>query len=130
MFKNLLKFILGQLLAIAVLLGTGLIVALYFVNRTAVNPPKPMFANDNPTNQITKPKAIAKPKPEKKVTSSLDSGTCGPRNTEKVPITPKLFGYAGIGRAWEGLPWKYCSTSRGSPFGRWLAPLLFLDYHS
>jgi cytoskeletal protein RodZ len=70
MFKNLLKFILGQLLAIAVLLGTGLIVALYFVNRTAVNPPKPMFANDNPTNQITKPKAIAKPKPEKKVTSS------------------------------------------------------------
>ncbi|MFM5899443.1 MAG: SH3 domain-containing protein [Dolichospermum sp.] len=53
-----------------VLLASGLIVALYFVNRTAVNPPKPMFANDNPTNEITKPKAITQPKPEKKVISS------------------------------------------------------------
>ncbi|BAY19119.1 hypothetical protein NIES2109_50630 [Nostoc sp. HK-01] len=56
MLSGLLKLILGFVLAIAVLLGTGLTVALYFVNQTAIPPNKPIFANDNPSvkNQTTK----------------------------------------------------------------------------
>jgi hypothetical protein len=69
MFENLLKFILGFVLALAVLSGTGLIVAFYFVNRTAVNPPKPIFANDNSTSQTKKPQAISQTEPKEKIIS-------------------------------------------------------------
>lgn len=73
MLSGLLKLILGFILAIAVLLGTGLTVALYFVNRTAIPPTKPIFANDNPSlkNQTTKeakdksaPTLVTESKPE------------------------------------------------------------------
>jgi cytoskeletal protein RodZ len=66
------KYILGFLLAIAVLLGSGLTIALYFVNRTAVPPERPKFANDNPKPKPQKPKAVkvkATPKSETKTTS-------------------------------------------------------------
>ncbi|MTJ10970.1 MULTISPECIES: SH3 domain-containing protein [unclassified Anabaena] len=79
MFTNLLKFILGFVLAIAVLLGTGLTVALYFVNRTAVAPPKPMFANDNPSSNTPKPKASVKP---------LAGGKATPKSSPKPKPTP------------------------------------------
>jgi uncharacterized protein YgiM (DUF1202 family) len=46
MISNLLKFILGIILAIAVLIGGGVAAALYFINRTAIPPAKPVFAND------------------------------------------------------------------------------------
>ncbi|WP_066380999.1 SH3 domain-containing protein [Anabaena sp. CA = ATCC 33047] len=49
MFSGLLKFILGFLLAIAVLVGSGVAVALYFINRTAIPPARPIFANDSPS---------------------------------------------------------------------------------
>ncbi|MCC5635755.1 SH3 domain-containing protein [Nostoc sp. CHAB 5844] len=73
MLSGLLKLILGFVLAIAVLLGTGLTVALYFVNRTAIPPTKPIFANDNPSlkNQAAKeandksaPTSTTEPEPE------------------------------------------------------------------
>jgi hypothetical protein len=57
MLSNLLKFILGVLLAIAVLLGSGLTVALYFINRNSA-PPKPIFANDNPSVRPKNTKAV------------------------------------------------------------------------
>ncbi|AFZ58268.1 SH3 domain-containing protein [Anabaena cylindrica FACHB-243] len=58
MIVGVFKYILGFLLAIAVLLGSGLTVALYFVNRTAIPPERPKFANDNPKPKPDKPKAI------------------------------------------------------------------------
>jgi len=78
MFTNLLKFILGFALAIAVLCGTGLTVALYFVNRTAITPPKPMYANDNPSNQAKKPQAIPKSQPK---TQNTPNPTTSPTST-------------------------------------------------
>jgi Bacterial SH3 domain len=71
MISGLLKLILGFVLAIAVLLGTGVTVALYFVNRTAIPPAKPTFANDNPAfkNQDTK-ETKTKSKPESKPETS------------------------------------------------------------
>jgi hypothetical protein len=56
MISNLLKFILGFFLAIAILIGTGVATALYFMNRTAIPPSKPVFANDNPTQRTQNPK--------------------------------------------------------------------------
>ncbi|MBD2386844.1 SH3 domain-containing protein [Cylindrospermum sp. FACHB-282] len=58
MFSGLLKFILGFFLAIVVLIGSSATIALYFVNRTAIPPAKPMFANDNASVKVKNPKAI------------------------------------------------------------------------
>ncbi|MDJ0695260.1 MAG: SH3 domain-containing protein [Mastigocoleus sp. MO_188.B34] len=48
MFVNILKFLFGFALAIAILAGGGVVAALYFINRNAVTPNKPMFDNDRP----------------------------------------------------------------------------------
>jgi cytoskeletal protein RodZ len=89
MLTNLLKVILGFVLAIAVLLGTGLTVALYFVNRTAVTPPKPIYPNDNPSFQAKKPKAIAKSPPKKPATPNpTSSPTATPNPTSSPTATP------------------------------------------
>ena len=91
MLTNLLKVILGFILAIAVLLGTGLTVALYFVNRTAVTPPKPLYANDNPSKQIKKPKATPKSQSQKSATpnpTSSPTATPTPTPTESPKALP------------------------------------------
>jgi hypothetical protein len=44
---------LGFLLAIAVLLGSSVAVALYFMNRTSIPPAKPLYSNDNPALKTT-----------------------------------------------------------------------------
>lgn len=49
MFSNILKVILGVLLAMAILVGSSAALAIYFMNRTSINPPKPVFSNDNAT---------------------------------------------------------------------------------
>ena len=88
MFINLLKFILGVVLALAVLLGTGLVVALYFVNRTAVTPPKPLYANDKPSVPAKKAKAIPESSPKKQTTPSPISSptpTPTPTPTKSLP---------------------------------------------
>ena len=46
MFSNILKIILGVLLAIAILVGGSAALAIYFMNRTSIAPPKPVFSND------------------------------------------------------------------------------------
>ncbi|TAF07935.1 MAG: SH3 domain-containing protein [Nostocales cyanobacterium] len=76
MLSGLLKLILGFLLAIAVLLGSGVTIALYFVNRTAIPPEKPMFANDNP-----------KPKPDKPKVAQVKT-TSKPQSSPKPTPTP------------------------------------------
>ena len=47
MLSNILKVILGVLLAMAILVGGSAALAIYFMNRTSINPPKPVFSNDN-----------------------------------------------------------------------------------
>jgi Bacterial SH3 domain len=59
MISNLFKFILGFLLAMAILVGGGVATALYFMNRSAIVPPKPIYANDNPQVKAQAPKTPA-----------------------------------------------------------------------
>ncbi|MEA5577134.1 SH3 domain-containing protein [Anabaena sp. UHCC 0451] len=84
MLSGLLKLILGFLLAIAVLLGSGVTIALYFVNRTAVPPAKPTYANDNPKPKPDKPKVT-----QAKATSNPKaSSTPKPTPTESPQSLP------------------------------------------
>ena len=77
-----LKLILGFSLAIAVLLGSGVTIALYFINRTAVQPEKPIFANDRPKGITQKPKAT----PVKNTSTSKSKPT--PKPTPKKTAKP------------------------------------------
>jgi Bacterial SH3 domain len=54
--SNVLKYILGIFLAIVVLIGGGVATALYLMNRTAVPPTKPIFANDSAKIKAQAPK--------------------------------------------------------------------------
>ncbi len=56
MVSKLLKYVLGFVLAIAVLIGGGVATALYFMNRTAIPPTKPVFANDSAEVKAQAPK--------------------------------------------------------------------------
>ncbi len=56
MFSGLTKFILGFFLAIAVLIGGGAAIALYFMNRTGIAPAKPIYSNDSPSVKAQAPK--------------------------------------------------------------------------
>ncbi len=107
MFTNLLKFILGVVLALAVLLGTGLTVALYFVNRTAVTPPKPTYPNDNPSKQAKKPKPSPKTQAKKQATPNPTSSPT-PTPTESPKSLPP--------GAYEGtVTWAAGLSLRGEP---------------
>jgi hypothetical protein len=72
MISNLFKFILGFLLAMAILVGSGVATALYFMNRSALAPPKPVYANDSPQVKAQAPKT---PAPNAQATSQPDSAT-------------------------------------------------------
>ncbi|TAE56000.1 MAG: SH3 domain-containing protein [Nostocales cyanobacterium] len=87
MISGFLKLILGFVLAIAVLLGSGLTIALYFVNRTGVAPEKPLFANDNPQTKPKTEKPKATPVKDTSKNTSTPETTPTPTPTE----TPKTL---------------------------------------
>ncbi|AVH73751.1 SH3 domain-containing protein [Nostoc sp. 'Lobaria pulmonaria (5183) cyanobiont'] len=88
MLSGFTKFILGFFLAIAVLVGGGVAIALYFMNRTGISPAKPVFSNDSPSVKAQAPKAT-KPGEGK---STLPSGTqaeSSPTSTSTPTESPK-----------------------------------------
>jgi hypothetical protein len=83
MFSGLIKFILGFLLAIAVLIGGGVAVGLYFINRTGISPAKPVYSNDSASVKAQAPKTTGQP--------TLTPGTpiqSSPTATESPKATP------------------------------------------
>ena len=63
MLSNILKVILGVLLAMAILVGGSAALAIYFMNRTSIIPPKPVFTNDNAAVKAEAAKANPTPTP-------------------------------------------------------------------
>ncbi len=63
LLANLVKFLLGFILAIALLIGGGVAAALYFMNQSTTPPPKPTFANDKPAVKAKLPPASTTTKP-------------------------------------------------------------------
>ncbi len=57
MVSELFKFILGFILAIAILIAGGFATALYMMNRVSAPPPKPIYANDKPEVKAQAPKS-------------------------------------------------------------------------
>ncbi|MEH2408650.1 SH3 domain-containing protein [Nostoc sp.] len=92
MLSGLTKFILGFLLAIAVLVGGGVAVALYFMNRTGIPPAKPVFSNDSPSVKAQAPKTTEPGggKPSLKPgTQTQSSATSIPTESPKATPSPK-----------------------------------------
>ncbi len=92
MLSGLIKYILGIFLAIAVLIGSGVAVALYFMNRTGISPAKPIYSNDSPSVKAQAPKATevggkATPTP-KTPTQSSPNSTSSSTPTESPKPTP------------------------------------------
>ncbi|MEH2241113.1 SH3 domain-containing protein [Nostoc sp.] len=94
MLSGFTKFILGFFLAIAVLVGGGVAVALYFMNRTGMSPAKPVFSNDSPSVKAQAPKAT-EPRGGKLAlkpgtqTQSSPSSTSTPTESPKATPSPK-----------------------------------------
>ncbi|MEH2275182.1 MAG: SH3 domain-containing protein [Nostoc sp.] len=94
MLSSVTKFLLGFFLAIAVLVGGGVAIALYFVNRTGVPPAKPVFSNDSPSVKVQAPKATeprggkSSLKPGNQAQSSPTS-TSTPTESSKATPSPK-----------------------------------------
>ncbi|MBN3870523.1 MULTISPECIES: SH3 domain-containing protein [unclassified Nostoc] len=92
MLSGLTKFILGFLLAIAVLIGGGGAVALYFMNRTGIAPAKPIFSNDSPSVKAKAPKTT-QPGGGKPAltpgTQTQSSPTSAPTESPKATPSPK-----------------------------------------
>ncbi|MCW5317305.1 SH3 domain-containing protein [Nostoc sp. KVJ3] len=93
MLSGLTKFILGFFLAIAVLVGGGVAVALYFMNRTGIPPAKPVFSNDSPSVKAQAPKGTELGGGKPTLTSgtpikSSSSPTPTPTPTASAKATP------------------------------------------
>ncbi|MBV6624222.1 MAG: SH3 domain-containing protein [Rivularia sp. (in: Bacteria)] len=80
MLSNILKVILGVLLAMAILIGGSAALAIYFMNRTSISPPKPVFSNDK---AAVKAQAAKTPTPTAKTTANSSAKT-----TSKPKPTP------------------------------------------
>ncbi|PHK15816.1 SH3 domain-containing protein, partial [Nostoc linckia] len=69
------------------LVGGGVAVALYFMNRTGIPPAKPIFSNDSPSVKAQAPKATD-PAPTPTSTKSPSGATPTPTPTESPQATP------------------------------------------
>ncbi|MEH1821029.1 MAG: SH3 domain-containing protein [Nostoc sp.] len=88
MLSGFTKFILGFFLAIAVLVGSGVAVALYFMNRTGVPPAKPVFSNDSPSVKAQAPKAT-EPRGGKPTLTPGNQAQSSPSPTPTPTESPK-----------------------------------------
>ncbi len=83
--SGLVKFFLGVILAIALLISGSVALALLFINRASSPPPKPVFAND--TSAVKKAATTAKPK-----NSTPTSNQLTPAKSSKPSPSPLASG--------------------------------------
>ncbi|KOP23507.1 peptide-binding protein [Hapalosiphon sp. MRB220] len=85
MLTQVFKYIFGFILAIAILIGGGFAMALYFMNRVSAPPPKPIYANDQPPVKTQAPKSQT-PKTNQ---VSLEKSSSTPKETPKPEESPE-----------------------------------------
>lgn len=78
-WSGLAKFLIGFILAIALLMGGGVAAAMYFMYKVTVHPPKPVFANEKPTVKAQGKPSSATAKPS---ATSTPSETSSPKPLE------------------------------------------------
>ncbi|MEH2372145.1 SH3 domain-containing protein [Nostoc sp.] len=114
MLSSFTKFILGFLLAIAVLIGGGVAVALYFMNRTGIPPAKPVFSNDAPSvkGQATKATETGAGKPTLTPGTNTKSSSLNSTSTPTPTESPKAL----PSRAYRGrVSWAQGLSLRSQP---------------
>ena len=91
MLSNILKLILGVIMAIAILAGGGVAVGFYLMNRASIAPPKPVFSNDKAE---VKAEAAKNPTPGA-IVNSQEKSTPQPTPTEsplaEKPLPPGAY---------------------------------------
>jgi hypothetical protein len=87
MLINIIKYIFGICLAIAILAGTGLATTLYFVNRITITPPKPTYNNDKEVIAAKLAKNPPKP-PTKSKNNSAKTPGAKPTPTPETTLQP------------------------------------------
>jgi Bacterial SH3 domain len=88
MLSGLTKFILGFFLAIAVLIGGGAAIALYFMNRTGIPPAKPVYSNDSPSVKAQAPKGTELGAAKPSLTPGTSTKSPTPTPTKSPKATP------------------------------------------
>lgn len=78
------KFVLGIVLAIAILVGTSAAAALYLLQAISTRPPKPVFANDRGTNQ-------EQPAVKSAVATESSAATPTPSAPPSPPLEPGAY---------------------------------------
>jgi Bacterial SH3 domain len=97
MFTNLLKYILGVVLALGILVGGGVASTIYVLNRNSINPAKPVFDNDSvavkesaPLINADKTKPNSNSEENKEIDNKQeDKKEAEAKDTKEVKETPK-----------------------------------------
>jgi len=91
-FTGLVKFLIGFIIAIALLVGAGVAGALYFVTKLTSPPPRPVFANDkNINNKVLKPEVAKTPPKVTNASTTPASSSETPANVSEKPLEPGAY---------------------------------------
>lgn len=90
-WSSLTKFLLGFFLAIALLVGGGVALALYFMSTTNAPPPKPVFANDKSTVRATRPPSSNTAKPIPLPTTRPSAKPTPSKTGSNAPLEPLAY---------------------------------------
>ncbi|NRB06549.1 MAG: SH3 domain-containing protein [Richelia sp.] len=91
MVSNILKYILGFLLAIAILFGSGFAVALYLMNRTSIPPEKPIFSNDKSAVKANSSQRQVKKEASKNSATNKKTSPAKPEPTPEPDESPEIL---------------------------------------
>jgi uncharacterized protein YgiM (DUF1202 family) len=84
------KFVLGVSLAIAILMGSSVLVAVYFMYRVTTHPPKPVFANEKVTKKAQNLLQAKTTEPKTLSATQLDEQPISSKNSSQ-PLTPGTY---------------------------------------
>jgi uncharacterized protein YgiM (DUF1202 family) len=86
-WSGIFKFLLGIVLASAILLGSGVAAALYYISKVSVSPPKPVFANDK--HMVKSHHSSVTASAKRKASSATKSSSS--QNASPKPLEPGAY---------------------------------------